>query len=53
MRVVGDEEGDVGAEVLWLLPGGAADRAGIRVGDKVGMDRGLFTQFQEFHIKMD
>lgn len=37
MRVVGDEEGDVGAKVLWLLPGGAADRAGIRVGDKVGV----------------
>ena len=23
------------AKVLWILPGGAADRAGIRVGDKV------------------
>ena len=31
-------DGVVGAKVLWLLPGGAAERAGLRVGDKVNIN---------------
>lgn len=34
LRVVGAEGGY--ARVLWICPGGPAEQAGIRVGDKVG-----------------
>ena len=41
LRVVGvaSEDCGHGAKVLWVLPGGAAERAGLRVGDKVSIIR--------------
>ena len=35
LRVVGVGQESPCARVLWLFPGGAAERAGITVGDKV------------------
>ena len=37
LRVVGVVQDTPCARVLWLYPGGAAERAGIAVGDKVGL----------------
>ena len=39
LRVVGvaSEDCGHGAKVLWVLPGGAAERAGLRVADKVSI----------------
>ena len=41
LRVVGvaSEDCGHGAKVLWVLPGGAAERAGLRVADKVSIIR--------------
>ena len=36
---VASEDCGHGAKVLWVLPGGAAERAGLRVGDKVSIIR--------------
>ena len=43
MRVVGAGRPGGYARVLWLLPGGAADRAGVRVGDQITHWDGLGT----------
>jgi hypothetical protein len=40
LRVVGVGQEYPCARVLWLFPGGAAERAGIMVGDKVSDDSG-------------
>jgi predicted metalloprotease with PDZ domain len=40
LRVVGVEAAPAWARVLWLVPGGPAEGAGLRVGDKVGERKG-------------
>ena len=44
LRVVGIGQTFPAAKVLWLLPQGAAQRAGIRVGDRVG------TMWSEYYV---
>ena len=41
---VASEDCGHGAKVLWVLPGGAAERAGLRVGDKVSIIRACWVQ---------
>ena len=45
LRVVGVEASSPWARVLWLLPGGAAEEGGLRLGDKVRLGGLLDSAF--------